>query len=132
MQDLTAIRPLFRAFVSTVVPEASDLSASEWSAVESLVTAALRLRPPGMQRRVLLFFRALPWAARLRYGRGFVALPPRQRARLLEWLQDHPVQRLRAGFWGVRTLALLGYYGRPQAAAALGYVPDASGWEAAR
>ena len=48
----------------------------------------------------------------------------------LTYLQDHPVQLIRAGFWGLRTLAFLGYYGQPETRAAIGYGPDARGWEA--
>ncbi len=39
---------------------------------------------------------------------------------------------LRRGFWGLRTLALMGYYARPAAAASVGYHADPRGWEARR
>jgi hypothetical protein len=37
---------------------------------------------------------------------------------------------IRVGFWGLRTLALLGYYARPEAAEEIGYTADRRGWEA--
>jgi hypothetical protein len=39
---------------------------------------------------------------------------------------------VRRGFWGLRTLILMGYYGRPAAAAAIGYRADPQGWEMRR
>jgi hypothetical protein len=66
----------------------------------------------------------------VRYGRTFAALGDEQRSRILRYLQDHPVERIRCGFWGLRTLAFLGYYGRPEVAHAIGYRPDPRGWEA--
>ena len=46
------------------------------------------------------------------------------------FLQDHPVERIRCGFWGLRTLVFLGYYGRPSGVQATGYRADPRGWEA--
>ena len=39
---------------------------------------------------------------------------------------------VRRGFWGLRTLVFMGYYARPEAAAAIGYRADVRGWEARR
>lgn len=124
--------PVFRAIVSTVIPEARGLDESGWSRVEALVDAALHDRPAALRRRVRLFLQLIEWLPVLRYGRRFTSLAPAQRVRFLSFLQDHPVQRVRVGFWGVRTLALLGYYAQPEAASRIGYAPDPRGWEARR
>jgi hypothetical protein len=71
----------------------------------------------------------MEWLPVPRFGRRLTRLDPEHQARYLTWLESQPVPLLRAGFWGVRTLALLGYYGRPTAVHALGYAPDARGWE---
>ena len=63
----------------------------------------------------------------LRYGRGFTALDPGRRTAVLRLLQDAPLVLLRRGFWGLRTLVLMGYYARPAAAAAIGYRADPRG-----
>jgi hypothetical protein len=68
----------------------------------------------------------------LRYGRGFTALDDARRTAVLHVLQDAPLLLLRRGFWGLRTLVLMGYYARPAAAAQIGYRADARGWEARR
>ena len=51
---------------------------------------------------------------------------------MLETLQDAPVLLLRRGIWGLRTLAFMGYYTRPDAQRAIGYRADPRGWEARR
>ncbi len=121
---------MFRAVVTTVVPEAEDLDSAQWREVEALVDQALRERPPSMVRQLRLFLRVIHWLPALRYGRRFTALDPNRRARILSKLQRNRLKAVRVGFWGLRTLALMGYYGRLQAADAIGYAPHPRGWEA--
>jgi hypothetical protein len=116
--------------VVTVVPDAKQLDEPNWLALEALVEDALEIRTPTLRRQLQLFLRAIEWLPVVRYGRTFTALGTEQRSRVFRYLQDHPVERIRCGFWGLRTLALLGYYGRPDGADAIGYRPDARGWEA--
>jgi hypothetical protein len=127
---LAPVRDVFRAVVVSVVPEVRQLDESGWRALETLVEDALAIRPLALHRQLQLFLRAIEWLPVARYGRKFSVLRDEQRSRILRYLQDHPVERIRSGFWGLRTLALLGYYGRPEAAHAVGYRPDPRGWEA--
>src|SRR5271157_1658417 len=127
---LAPVRAVFRAVVVTVVPDAKQLDEPSWLALEKLVEDALEIRSPALRRQLQLFLRAIEWLPAVRYGRTFAALGDEQRSRVLRHLQDHPVERIRCGFWGLRTLAFLGYYGRPEAARAIGYAPDSRGWEA--
>jgi hypothetical protein len=127
---LTPVRAVFRAVVVTVVPDAKPLDEPGWLALEELVEDALETRPPALRGQLQLFLRVIQWLPVVRYGRTFAALGDEQRSRVLRYLQDHPVERIRCGFWGLRTLAFLGYYGRPEGAHAIGYAPDPRGWEA--
>jgi len=127
---LAPVHVVFRAVVVTVVPDAKQLDEPNWLALEALVEDALEIRTPTLRRQLQLFLRAIEWLPVVRYGRTFTALGAEQRSRVLRYLQDHPVERIRCGFWGLRTLALLGYYGRPDGAHAIDYRPDARGWEA--
>ena len=129
---LAPVRAVFRAVVVTVVPDAKQLDEPRWRALEELVEDALEIRPPTLRAQLQLFLRAIKWLPVLRFGRTFPALEDKQRSRVLRHLQDHPVERIRCGFWGLRTLAFLGYYGRPEGASAIGYAPDPHGWEAVR
>ncbi len=127
---LTPVRVVFRAVVVTVVPDAKRLDEPGWLALEALVEDVLEIQPPALRGLLQLFLRAIQWLPVVRYGRTFAALGDEQRSRVLRYLQDHPVERIRCGFWGLRTLAFLGYYGRPEGAYAIGYRPDPRGWEA--
>ncbi len=129
---LAPVRNTFRAIAVTVVPEATALDEAAWGAVEELVEKTLARRPAGMQRQLVVFLRAIEFLPRLRWGRSFTALGPENRTRFLTALEHAPLLLLRRGFWGLRTLVFLGYYARPEAAAAIGYGADARGWEARR
>jgi hypothetical protein len=129
---LFAFRPLVRAIACTIVPEAVSLDENAWADFDKLTDAALGDRSPALQRRLQLFLRAIDWLPAFRFGRRFALLQPTQRARFLSGLENHPVQLIRSGFWGLRTLVLLGYYGRPEAVAAIGYAASPRGWEARR
>jgi hypothetical protein len=129
---LPPVRTVFRAVVVTIVPDASQLDAPSWLGLEELVEGALITRPTALRRQLQLFLRAIQWLPVLRFGRTFTALGDAQRSRFLRYLQNHPIERIRCGFWGLRTLAFLGYYGRPEGAHAVGYAPDPRGWEAKR
>lgn len=115
------IRPVFRSVVAAVVPEARGLEPQGWRALEEVVESALRERPPGLRRRIRLLLRLLEWLPVLRFGRRFTSLDAGRRRRLLSVLESAPLLPVRRGVWGLRTLAFMGYYGRPEAAGAIGY-----------
>lgn len=129
---LAPIEPLFRALAGTVVPEAERLDEQGWRDLTALVENALADRPPGLRRQLLMLIRLLGFLPLFRFGRTFVALDAKRRLRFLESIQESPLLLLRRGFWGLRTLVLLGYYGRPEAAAEIGYHADPGGWEVRR
>lgn len=131
MAVLEGLRPAFRAVATTVVPEAADLDEAGWRELEGIVENALAQRPPRLRRQLLLFIRVIELLPAVR-GRRFSGLAPGPRARFLAALENAPLLLVRRGFWGLRTLILMGYYARPAAAAAIGYRGDARGWEARR
>lgn len=129
---LEGMRDPFRALVETFVPEAAHLSPPEWRDGEALAEGLLAARPPAVRRQVRLLVRALDVLAMLRSGRRLARLDPAARIRLLESLQDSPLLLVRRGIWGLRTLAFLIYYGRPEGRAAVGYRASPTGWEGRR
>ncbi|MFQ5888697.1 MAG: hypothetical protein ACE5JR_01455 [Gemmatimonadota bacterium] len=122
----------FRSLVEVFVPEATGLNEAGWSELERLVERTLRARPAAVGRRVRLLLGILHWLPLLRFGRTLPGVPLPARSRLLSRLQDSPLPVLRRGVWGLRTLAFLGYYGRPEVAAEIGYRAHPRGWEARR
>ena len=123
---------IFRAVVSTIVPEAAALDNQGWHDFDAVVEALLRNRPEPLKRQLRLFLGAIQWLPVLRYGRPFTSLSPGARTRVLAHLQNDRIQKIRVGFWGLRTIVLAGYYGRPRAAHAIGYAASPRGWEALR
>jgi len=123
---------IFRAVATTIVPEASALDSQGWRDVDAAIEALLRDRPEPLKRQLRLFLRAIEWLPVVRYGRPFTRLGPTERTRVLAHLENDPIQKVRVGFWGLRTIVLAGYYGRPGAAQAIGYAADPRGWEALR
>ena len=120
----------FRAIMAAVVPEAVALSEDEWRAAAAVIARVIATRPAGVRRQLGLLLRALDVIAFVRHGRGLRALSAVKRTTLLESLSRSRVLALRRGVWGVRTLAFMGYYGRPEAARAVGYRASAGGWAA--
>ncbi|HEU5262853.1 MAG TPA: gluconate 2-dehydrogenase subunit 3 family protein [Gemmatimonadales bacterium] len=123
---------VFRAVAATVVPEAAQLDAAGWAEVEKIVERALADRPVALRRKLMAFLGVVEWMPLLRYGRRFSTLDSARRERLLSAFERAPLLLIRRGFWGVRTLVFMGYYGRPAAAAVIGYRADPRGWEARR
>ena len=126
------VRAEFRAIAESVVPEAAQLDEARWQALEAIVEQALAQRPPKIRRQLGWLIRAIDTLPVLTTGRRFRSLDAGRRTRLLERLQNAPFLLLRRGVWGLRTLVFMGYYARPEAAAAIGYRADARGWGARR
>jgi hypothetical protein len=132
MSDLVLppVQHLFRAIALAVVPDAAKLDERGWEQVQGIVEGALASRPAKLRRQLRLFIRIINIFSFLRFGRSLPSIDVARRTRLLERFQDAPVLLLRKGFWGLRTMILMGYYCRDGVGAALGYRADRRGWEA--
>ncbi len=126
------MRRVFRAIATAVVPEAAGLGPADWDELEAIVARAVAARPPRLRRQLAALLPLLEWLPVLRYGRRLSSLDAARRTRVLDYLQTVPVLLLRRGVWGVRTLVLMGYYGRAAGAAAIGYRADPRGWDCRR
>jgi len=118
---------MFLAIAKRVVPEIAGLDEAAREEALALVERQLAARPGKMRRELALFLNVIRWAPVARYGRRFDRLGAAEQDAILGWLQDAPVAKLRSGFWGLKTLAFLGYYGRPAAAEAIHYRPSRDG-----
>lgn len=123
-------RRVFRAVTSTVVPQARQLDSAAWQEVEAIVAHALASRPPRLLKQLDLFLRVLDIVAIMRRFRRFDRLSLKGRTRLLDAMERSSFLLLRRGFWGLRTLALMGYYARQDGKREIGYRADPRGWEA--
>jgi len=114
---------------SRIVPEVADLDAEGEARFRAIVDEALAARPPQVRRQLGLFLTLLRWLPALRYGAPFERLAPARQEAVLAHFHDCPVGRLRQGFWGLKTLVFMGYYGRAEVGEGLGYAPSFKGNE---
>lgn len=126
---LAAVRAPFRALAATILPRCSDLDQPGWRSLETLVGRALLDRPPALRRQLRLLVRVLWWLPLLGYGRVFGSLDAEEKRRFLGRIERSRLPLLRRGFWGLRTLVLMGWYGRPEGGASTGWSPRLRGWE---
>lgn len=119
----------FRAIAETVVPELTTLDNAAWDSVTAIITRAVSQRPRRMQRQLGMFLRILNVLSLLRYGKFIHSLAPSVRTTFLANIQNSNLLLFRRGFWGVRTLVLMGYYARPEARSVVGYRAHTRGWE---
>lgn len=97
---------------------------------ESVVDGCERLlagKPRSALAGLSLYLSLLRWLPALTRGRSFERLDAQGQDEVLASLQSHPVRLIRVGFWGVRTLALLAHYGRPEVGRDAGYRPPLDG-----
>lgn len=127
---LPRVRVAFRALATTFVPEATLLDDAGWIEVESVIEHALASRPPAMRRQLRTVIRLLTWLPVFTRRRTFTALDTNARTSFLHAVERSPLGIVRRGVWGLRTLVFMGYYGRPAAAAAVGWHGDPRGWAA--
>jgi len=120
-----------RAFLLAIAPRIAPLSASLGDDARRellrLVEETVASRTPSMRRQLRLFLAALRWLPALRYLRPLDRLDGSRQDAALRWFQRHPLQVVRGGFWGVRTLVLLGVYGRPGIGSSIAYAPSLDG-----
>ena len=110
-----------------IVPEADGLDAAGRATMRAIIEQALSSRPPAARRQFGLVLRIRRWAPALRYAAPLDKLSPERQDAALGWFQDAPLALLRKGFWALKTMVFMGYYGRPEAAQAIGYTPSKNG-----
>lgn len=124
---MAARRVLLRAAAICLVPPAAKLDPAAWDEFFEIVRDALLERSFSVRMQFQLFLTFLNIAAWLGYGWNFTRLDPPNQETLLRWLEDNPLLILRQGFWGLKTLVLMGYYGRPALWGRLAYTPVLEG-----
>jgi len=120
-------RSFLLAIAPRIVPASAPLTTASGDAMLALIEETLASRTPAMRRQFRLFLRVLRWLPFLRYLRPLDRLDGARQDAALRWFQDHPAQVIRGGFWGVRTLVLLGWYGQPGNGPSIAYTPSFDG-----
>jgi hypothetical protein len=120
-------RALLLAIAPRITPRSEPMTPAAADALLALVDGTLASRTPAMRRQFGVFLLVLRWLPCLRYLRPLDRLDGARQDAALRWFQGHPLQIIRGGFWGVRTLLLLGHYGQPAVGASIGYTPSTDG-----
>ena len=126
---LMPLQVRLRPIAETMAPPIAQLGDAAWIDVVGRIDARLRAEPAALQRQIRLFVRILHILPIFFALTTFGGLGAERRLRFLQALQDCPIQKLRVGVWGLRTLVFLGYYTDPAVQAGLGYRPRLDGWE---
>jgi len=125
---LEPVRAVVRAVATSVVPESAAFTDGDWAEFDGIIEAALTGRVEAVRKQLILFLRGIEALPIARYATRFSRLDQERRLVVLTRLQDSRLASVRRGFWGLRTLILLGCYGRATAAAEVGYRAAAGGW----
>ena len=111
----------------TITPEAASLDADGRTRMGAIVDEALMDREASVRRQFATFLAVIRLAPVLRYGRTFNGLDPAKRIAVLRWFESGPIGLFRQGFWGLKVLVFMGYYGQPEHWLELGYAPEFDG-----
>jgi hypothetical protein len=125
---LEPVRATFRAVAMTVVPEVEALSPAGWSTLEQTVERALASRPERVRRQLQVLLRAIELLPLATHRGRFSRLGEISRRDVLRRLERAPVLLARRGFWGLRTLVMMGYYTQPEVQDRIGYRAHRDGW----
>ncbi len=128
MQSLSQEKAQFlQTLAARIVPETSTLDEAGAGRFFGIIDNALQDREPSVRRQFAVFLGVLRWASLFRYGGPFEKLHTERQDAVLRLFEDCPVSLLRKGFWGLKAMIFMGYYGQPETNQLVGYAPDFDG-----
>ena len=110
-----------------IVPETAELDTAGLNRFIAIIDGALMDRPESVRGQFATFLGVLKWSPAVRYGHSFEHLSTDRQNAVLRWFEDCPVVLLRKGFWGLKAMVFMGYYGQPETNELVGYAPDLDG-----
>ena len=128
MKSLSQDKAAFlKVLAARIVPETAELDNAGLARFFGIIDETLQGRPPTVRRQFAAFLGLLRWAPVLRYGSPLEKLRPERQDVILRWFEDCPIGLLRKGFWGLKTMVFMGYYGQPETNSEVGYAPERDG-----
>jgi len=121
-----------RVLATRIVPEIADLDSAGSGRFFGIIDEALGGREPAVRRQFAVFLGVLRWAPVVRYGSPFDGLSAERQDAVLRWFENSPVDLLRKGTWGLKTMVFMGYYAQPETNALVGYHPAFDGRDGLR
>ena len=116
-----------RVLAARIVPETAELDAAGQARFFGIIDEALQIREPSVRRQFSIFLSVLRWAPLFRFGTSLDRLSPERQDAALRWFEDCPISLLRKGFWGLKAMVFMGYYGQPETNELVGYEPEFDG-----
>jgi hypothetical protein len=124
MKSLSDAQAAFLSLVAeTITPEVAALDAAGRARMTAIIDAALMERDAATRSKIGSFLTLIRIAPVIRYGRTFGGLDAGRRNGVLRWFESCPVGLLRKGFWGLKVLVFMGYYGQEETWSEIGYAP---------
>jgi len=117
----------FMVVAETITPEVAALDPDARARMAEIIDTALLDRDEATRSQFGTFLSVIRMAPLIRYGRVFDRLDADQRDAVLRWFQDCPISLLRKGFWGLKVLVFMGYYGQEENWSSVGYAPEFNG-----
>ena len=117
----------FMVVAETITPEVASLDADGRARMAAIVDTALQDRDATTRKQFGTFLAVIRLAPVFRFGRAFDRLNGNRRNAVLRWFENCPISLLRKGFWGLKVLVFMGYYGQVEHWSAIGYAPDFDG-----
>jgi len=116
-----------QVLAARIVPETTELDTAGLSRFFTIIDEALQNRPASVRRQFATFLGVLRWAPLGRYGSPLEKLQTGRQDSVLRWFEDCPISLLRKGFWGLKAMVFMGYYGQPETNDLIGYAPKFDG-----
>jgi hypothetical protein len=116
-----------QVLAARIVPETTELDAAGLGRFFGIIDGALQDRPSSVRQQFATFLGVLRWAPLVRYGSSLDKLRAERQDAVLRWFEDCPVGLLRKGFWGLKAMIYMGYYGQPETNRLVGYAPEIDG-----
>ena len=117
----------FMVVAETITPEVASLDGDGRARLAAIVDTALQDRDAATRKQFGSFLSVIRLAPVIRYGRVFGRLDLDRRDAVLRWFENCPIALLRKGFWGLKVLVFMGYYGQTEHWDEIGYAPDFDG-----
>ncbi len=128
MRSLTPEKAGFlKVLAARIVPETGELDGAGQGRFFAIIDRALQERPPEVRRQFAAFLGVLRWASLVRFGAPLEKLAGERQDAVLRWFENCPVGLLRKGFWGLKAMVFMGYYGQPETNRLVGYAPETDG-----
>ena len=128
MKSLSQDKAQFlQTLAARIVPETTELDAAGSGHFFGIIDDALQDREASVRRQFAVFLGVLRWAPLVRYGVPLDKLSADRQDAVLRWFEDCPVSLIRKGFWGLKAMVFMGFYGQPETNQLVGYAPDFDG-----